>query len=87
MSELVQPLEWDQEEGGGWHVLVRCPECFRLSRLRLTAQQARKFRGTMEEAAHSLESTADMLDLQVFRETYIGFVQALRDGLVWPMDF
>ncbi len=83
----MQPLEWDRGERGEWLVLVRCPECFRLGRVRLSAEQARLFRTTLDEAACSLEVTADMLDLQVFRETYEGFAQALRAGLVWPMDF
>ena len=86
-SPLVQPLEWDRAEGGEWLVLVRCPECFRLGRLRLTAEQAQVFRTTLDDAAYGLEAAADMLDLQVFRETCAGFARALRAGLVWPMDF
>lgn len=86
-SPLVQPLEWDQTDRGQWLVLVRCPECFQWGCLTLTAEQAQLFRTSLDAAAYSLEATADMLDLQVFRETCAGFARALRAGLVWPMDF
>jgi hypothetical protein len=86
-SSLIQPLEWDRVSGGGWSVLVRCPECFQLDNLSLTIEQAQVFGNALDEASRSLEETADMLDLQVFRETWESFARALRAGLICPMDF
>jgi hypothetical protein len=86
-SPLIQPLEWNREGSEVWNVLIRCPECFWLDNLGLTSEQAQVFNGMLDEATRSLEETADMLDLQVFRETWESFARALRAGLILPMDF
>lgn len=86
-SELIQPLDWEQVGAEQWRVVVRCPECFQISSLRVTQEQANVFRNLLDVAAHSFEETADALDLQVFRETCDNFARALRADLICPMDF
>ncbi len=86
-SPLIQPLEWDSACGHEWSVLVRCPECFQLGSLDLTQEQAQQFHNMLDQATHDLEETADMLDLQVFKETSADFARMLREGHVRPMDF
>jgi hypothetical protein len=86
-STLIQPLEWTSTGFEVWTVLVRCPECFRVGSLHVTQSQANQLLNTLDEAAHSLQETADMLDHEVFKENCEWFTRALREGLICPMDF
>ena len=86
-SPLIQPLEWTRTGHEEWTVLVRCPECFQIRALNVTQNQAHQFQNMLDEAAHSLQETAEMLDRQVFKESCESFSRALRSDQICPMDF
>jgi len=86
-SPLIQPLEWERLSVETWRVLVRCPECYRLGVLHITQEQAAHFRNLLDDAVHSMEESAELLDHQVFEESCRHFARALREGHICPMDF
>lgn len=85
-SPLVQPLEWERHQGV-WTVHVRCPECGKYGQLHMSEDQAVIFQNLQEDAVHSMVQTAEMLDLEAFREACTTFVRALRADLIDPVDF
>jgi hypothetical protein len=86
-SPLIQPVEWTCTGADELTVLVRCPECFQVHALRVTENQAHLFQNMLDEATHSFQETAAMLDRQVFKESCQSFVRALRADNICPMDF
>ncbi len=86
-SPLIQPVEWTCTGAEEWTILVRCPECFQIHTVRMTEDQAHQFQNLLDEAAHGLRETADMLDRQVFKESCESFARALRADQICPMDF
>lgn len=86
-SPLIQPMEWTRTGAEEWTVLVRCPECFEVRPLSVTQDQAHQFQNMLDEATHSLQETAEMLDHQVFKESCESFARALRADHICPMDF
>jgi hypothetical protein len=86
-SELVQPVDWEPEDGGSWRVLLRCPECevFQggvFGQPELDAYDMELDRGEALLRVAYLQLSTENMAAEID-----AFAQALGAGAVLPEDF
>lgn len=86
-SHLVQPHEWTRMDEEAWQVSMRCPECFARYEMTLSQDQVNRFSYTLEEGFQQLLEAVEQLDHEAFECDCHTFIEALRSGNLYPMDF
>jgi hypothetical protein len=86
-SSLVHPVDWSDEGGGGWRILLRCPECEATREGVFDRGEVDGFEEELDRGMGSLLS-----DLRRMTHTNMSaeidfFVRALAADVILPSDF
>jgi hypothetical protein len=86
-SELVHPLDWTDEGGEGWRLLLRCPECEATREGVFTKDEIDILEDELDRGIGSLLSDLRRMTHTNMCEEIEFFVRALRADVIVPSDF
>jgi hypothetical protein len=86
-SELVYPLDWTDEDGGSWRLLLRCPECEATREGVFTKDEIDDLEDELDRGVGSLLSDLRRMTHTNMSEEIEFFVRALQADVIVPSDF
>lgn len=87
-SELVHPIDWCEEGGGGcWRILLRCPECEATREGVFERGEVDCFEEELDRGMGSLLSDLRRMTHTNMSEEIDFFVRALEADVILPSDF
>lgn len=86
-SQLVQPVEWSEVNGGSWELMLQCPNCRWISDGIFTRAQIDKFEEQLDEGLADMLSDLRRLTEANMTEEIDLFVRALAADCILPEDF
>lgn len=86
-SDLVHPLEWSDEGGGCWRILLRCPECEATREGVFERSEIDRFEEQLDRGMGSLLSDLRRMTHTNMSEEIDFFVRALDADVILPSDF
>lgn len=84
---LVHPLDWADEGGGSWRILLRCPECEATREGVFDREEVDGFEDELDRAIASLLSDLRRMTHTNMSEEIEFFVRALQADVIVPSDF
>jgi hypothetical protein len=85
--DLVNPMDWYEQDEWTWYVLLRCGECLHSREVILTDEQAKQFDRELLPGIRAIERVVDELDRERMRREVEIFAVALARDLVTASDF
>lgn len=86
-SELVHPVDWSDEGGGAWRILLRCPECEATREGVFDRCRVECFEDELDRGIGSLLSDLRRMTHTNMSEEIEFFVRALNADVIVPSDF
>ena len=86
-GELVNPLEWDEDSPGRWHILMRCPDCDLVRDGVFGQALVERLDEELDRATGALLSDLKRLTHANMVEEIEVFSRALQLDLIGPSDF
>lgn len=86
-GELVHPVDWADEGGGEWRILLRCPECEATREGVFDRCQVESFEDELDRGIGSILSDLRRMTHTNMSEEIEFFVRALNADVIVPSDF
>jgi hypothetical protein len=86
-SELVYPLDWTEEGGDTWRLLLRCPECEATREGVFTSAEIEVLEDQLDHGIASLLADLRRMTHTNMCEEIEFFVKALEADVILPSDF
>lgn len=86
-SDLVHPIDWTDEGGSAWRILLRCPECEATREGVFEREQVERFEDELDGGIGSLLSDLRRMTHTNMIEEIEFFVRALDADVIVPSDF
>ncbi len=86
-SELVQPVSWDESDGGSWDLILRCPNCEWCRQGVFDSDHVDAFEEQLDAALVDMLTDLRRLTQANMADEIDRFVAALESGLLLPEDF
>ena len=86
-SQLVYPVAWDEAEGGGWEVTLRCPNCEWGVSDTFDEERIQRFDETLDRGTEALVADLRKLTRANMEDDVERFINALHAEYVLPEDF
>lgn len=84
---LVHPVDWSDEGGGSWRILLRCPECEATREGVFDRVEVDSFEEELDRGMGSLLSDLRRMTHTNMSEEIDFFVRALQADVILPSDF
>ncbi len=86
-SQLVYPVAWEEADGAGWEVSLRCPNCEWCLTDTFGDELIQRFDETLDHGTEALVADLRTLTRANMEEDVERFVAALNAEYVLPEDF
>ena len=86
-SALVQPIEWFEQDGGRWHVDLRCPDCEWRGKGSYSQGEVDRFDEELDHGAQALIEDLRSFTQANMEEEISAFTDALMADRILPEDF
>jgi hypothetical protein len=86
-SDLVQPVEWEEQPGDGWSVELRCPECEWRGGGTYAQSDIDEYDRLLDEGMRSVIDDLRKLTRENMERDLEDLIKALDGDLVLPEDF
>lgn len=86
-GSLVHPVDWADEGGGSWRILLRCPDCEATREGVFDRDQVELFEDELDQGISSLLSDLRRMTHTNMSEEIEFFVRALQADVIVPSDF
>jgi len=86
-SKLVHPVDWADEGGGSWRILLRCPECEATREGVFGRDQIESFEDELDRGIGSLLGDLRRMTHTNMSDEIEFFVRALNADVIVPSDF
>lgn len=86
-SELVHPLDWTDEGGATWRLLLRCPECEATREGVFTSAEIDVLEEELDRGIASLLADLQRMTHTNMCDEIAFFVKALQADVILPSDF
>lgn len=86
-GDLVHPVDWRRTSEVAWLVRLRCPECETQRTVEMDRAQVERLNRDLYRGTQALAREAERISRRNFEEEAHRFVEALRTGLIQPIDF
>ena len=86
-SHLVYPVAWEEADGAGWEVSLRCPNCEWFVTDTFDDERIQRFDATLDRGTEALVADLRTLTRANMEEDVERFVAALNAEYVLPEDF
>jgi hypothetical protein len=86
-SDLVQPVDWSEQPGGRWNLLLECPNCAWCDTGIFDAAQVEAFEDNLDEGLRDMIEDLQRLAQANLAAEFERFARALAADLILPEDF
>ncbi len=86
-SELVQPVAWEEQPHGRWHLTLACPNCGRSESDVFDAAQVEAFEDNLDDGLRDMIEDLQRLAQANLVGEFERFTRALAADLILPEDF
>jgi hypothetical protein len=86
-SDLVQPIDWEEQPGEGWSVELGCPECAWRGGGTYGQQEIDEYDRLLDEGMRSMIDDLRKLTRENMERDLEDLIAALNGNLVLPEDF
>jgi len=86
-SQLVYPVAWEEAEGSGWEVSLRCPNCEWAVSDTFDEELIQRFDETLDRGTEALVADLRQLTRANMEDDVERFIAALNAEYVLPEDF
>jgi len=86
-SQLVYPVAWEEAEGAGWEVSLRCPNCEWCVTDTFGEELVQRFDETLDHGTEALVADLRKLTRANMEDDVERFIAALHAEYVLPEDF
>lgn len=86
-SELVQPVDWEEQPHGRWHLTLACPNCAWSDSGSFDAGQVEAFEDNLDEGLRDMIEDLQRLAQANLAGEFERFARALAADLILPEDF
>lgn len=86
-SDLVHPVDWADEGGGSWRILLRCPNCEATREGVFARERVERLEDELDRSIGSLLGDLRRMTHTNMSEEIEFFVKALEADVIVPSDF
>jgi hypothetical protein len=86
-SDLVQPVDWCEQQDGSWHLTLSCPNCSWSEQGTFSREQVDQLEDKLDDALCSMIADLHRLAQANMAEDIERFVAALHADKILPEDF